>query len=104
MADDTLTKRPRYFKSQFLVLRDFEDEQNYHEELRRLHNRGLHSWGVVKDDLQVDPGIILGIHPGTAIDGLGHEIVVEKGGELLFLKANGTDTLTMEWDEANSFF
>jgi hypothetical protein len=104
MADDTLTKRPRYFKSQFLVLRDFEDEQNYHEELRRLHLRGLHSWGVVKDDLQVDTGTILGIYPGTAVDNLGREIVVEKGGELLFLKANGTDTLSMQWDEGNSFF
>ncbi|HXI24691.1 MAG TPA: tail fiber domain-containing protein [Pyrinomonadaceae bacterium] len=104
MADNTPTKRPHYFKSQFLVLRDFEDEQAYHEEMLRLHNRGLHSWGVVQDGLQVDPGMILGIHPGTAIDSLGREIVVEKGGELLFLKANGTDTLSMEWDDTKSLF
>ena len=40
-------KRPHYFNSQFLIVRDFQDEQSYHDELLRRHNRLMHSWGVI---------------------------------------------------------
>ena len=53
MADNQTPKRPHYFKSQFLVLRDFDDEQTFHMEMLRRHNRGLHGWGVVRGGLQV---------------------------------------------------
>src|SRR5436190_12313517 len=104
MADNTPTKRPHYFKSQFLVLRDFEDEQAYHEKMLRLHNQGLHSWGVVKDGLQVQFDT-LGprVYSGLALDSLGREIVVEKGGTMFFLKSNG-DQLKMTWNDVESSF
>jgi hypothetical protein len=74
-------KRPNYFQSQFLVVRDFKDEQAYHEEMLRRHNRLMHDWGVVRDGLQVTkpakPGDNFTISAGSAIDSLGREIVLE---------------------------
>lgn len=74
MAD---IKRLNYFNSQFLVERDFLDEQSYHVTMRRLHNRALRSWGIVNGlnvtksgDRQVS------ISPGLAVDNDGREIVV----------------------------
>ena len=42
----TNIKRLNYFDAQFLGETDFTDEQTYHLEMRRRHNRLLHSWGV----------------------------------------------------------
>src|SRR5882724_3548758 len=87
MADKPTPKRLNYFKSQFLELRDFQDEQTYHLEMLRRHNRGLHGWGVVTGGLQVtlspDKSSLL-ITPGSAIDNQGKEIVLEEGGVLYF--------------------
>lgn len=70
-------KRVNYFTHQFLRENDFKDEQEYHNEMRRRHNRVLHGWGVVeglevkrKSDHEVT------IEPGVAIDNLGREIVL----------------------------
>ena len=71
-------KRPNYFQSQFLIVRDFEDEQKYHEESLRRHNRLLHEWGVVRDGLQVTKsGDNFSISAGSAIDSLGREIILD---------------------------
>lgn len=74
MAD---IKRPNYFTSQFLVERDFNDEQAYHLGSRRRHNRVQHTSGVVEglDVTFVGPTQVQ-IAPGTAIDRDGREIVV----------------------------
>lgn len=74
MAD---IKRPNYFTSQFLVERDFNDEQAYHLGARRRHNRVQHTSGVV-DGLEVKQfsATQVQILPGTAIDKDGREIVV----------------------------
>ncbi len=40
-------KRMRYFDGLFLTEEEFNLEQDYHNRLRRLHNRHLHSWGIV---------------------------------------------------------
>jgi hypothetical protein len=81
MADlPKLPKRPNYFQAQFLVVRDFEDEQSYHREMLNRHNRNLHEWGVVRDGLAVTrtgDNQNLSISPGSAIDSLGREIVLE---------------------------
>jgi hypothetical protein len=70
-------KRLNYFTHQFLREQDFKDEQDYHIEMRRRHNRSLHGWGVV-EGLEVrkksDHEIV--IDPGSAIDGSGREIVL----------------------------
>lgn len=74
------TKRLNYYNSQFLKEEDFRDEQLYHKEMRRFHNRSLHTWGVVAG-LEVRP--VAGarkvtVAPGTAIDRLGREIVLTR--------------------------
>jgi hypothetical protein len=70
-------KRLNYFKHQFLEERDFQDEQRYHIEMRRRHNRALHSWGIA-EGLQVtqrgEREITIG--PGMAIDHEGREIML----------------------------
>src|SRR2546423_12577366 len=70
-------KRTNYFTSQFLVEADFKDEQAYHLEMRRLHNRALHVWGVV-DGLTVSKtgAREVTVSEGMVIDGQGREIVL----------------------------
>jgi hypothetical protein len=73
-------QRPRYFNGQLLTAQDFQAEQDYHIEKRRLHNRLLHGFGVV-DGLAVsvdDPsGASLVVSPGLGLDSHGNEILVE---------------------------
>ena len=75
MAD---IKRLNYFTSQFLVAKDFTDEQSYHLGMRRRLNRVLHSFGIA-DGLTVTRSsttqIQVGI--GTAIDKNGQELVFQ---------------------------
>lgn len=70
-------KRPHYFNHQFLNEQDFRDEQEYHIEMRRRHNRLLHSWGIA-EGLTVDRAAErqITINPGTAYDSRGREIVL----------------------------
>jgi len=72
-------KRTRYFHGMLLTERDFQEEQIYHQEKRRLLNRMLHGWGVVCG-LGVKPtkpeSSKIVISPGMALDCLGNEIVV----------------------------
>lgn len=71
-------KRPNYFQSQFLVVRDFQDEQSYHRESLQRHNRLLHEWGVIREGLQVTkPDNNYSISPGSAIDSSGNEIILD---------------------------
>ena len=68
-------KRVNYFTHQFLREQDFKDEQSYHVEARRRHNRLFHGWGVV-EGLEVrqqgEHEII--VEPGLAVDKEGREI------------------------------
>ena len=75
MAD---IKRLNYFTYQFLVQQDFDDEQGYHLQMRRRHNRLLHASGVA-DGLEVTRAAAnqVRIAPGTAVDRNGREIALE---------------------------
>jgi hypothetical protein len=70
-------KRLNYFTSQFLGEKDFNEEQDYHVDMRRRHNRLLHSWGIA-DGLAVTRGgnKTVTVGAGTAIDKNGNEIVL----------------------------
>jgi hypothetical protein len=77
MADPI--KRLNYFKHQFLKVEDFVDEQKYHMEMRRRHNRYLHTWGVAGDGLKVNAaqgatGVT--VSKGMAVDNEGREIIL----------------------------
>lgn len=80
--DKIQTTRLKWFTGRFLTARDLTDEQEYHLDRHRLHNRLLHGWGTVCG---------LGVHPheraecgyewvqveaGIAIDCHGREIVL----------------------------
>jgi len=71
-------KRVNYFDHQFLREQDFKDEQAYHIESRRLHNRLLHTLGVA-EGLEVrrkgDREVV--VEPGVAYDREGREIVLQ---------------------------
>lgn len=84
-CDYNTYKRVRYFHGMLLTERDFQEEQIYHQEKRRLSNRMLHGWGVVcglgvKPTIPESSKVI--ITPGTALDCLGNEIVVCKDFEV----------------------
>jgi hypothetical protein len=86
MVDDLLQPpvRPNYFTGRLLTAEDLEQEQTYHLEKERRHNRFLHGWGVAYG-LEVEPadgGAGVVVHPGLAIDGLGRELVVPRAHRL----------------------
>lgn len=70
-------ERNRYFYGKLLTVRDFESEQKYFNDKRRMLNRLLHGSGVITglqviaiDDKSVS------VEMGAAIDALGREIIV----------------------------
>ncbi len=69
--------RVRYFDGQLLTAQDFHDEQQYHLEKQRLHNRLLHGAGIVTG-LEVGgvEGTTVQVSPGLAFDSHGREIIV----------------------------
>src|SRR6186997_2009960 len=76
------TTRLRWFTGRFITARDLTDEQEYHLERHRLHNRLLHGWGTVCG-LAVHPHDRadcahewVSVDPGIAIDCRGREIVL----------------------------
>ncbi|HEX5721069.1 MAG TPA: hypothetical protein VF179_33260, partial [Thermoanaerobaculia bacterium] len=73
-------KRLKYFNGQFLREPDFTDEQEYHLDRQRRHNRQLHTPGIA-DGLVVtadQSATSVSVAPGTAIDGQGRQIVLNE--------------------------
>jgi hypothetical protein len=71
-------KRISYFNGQRLTAADLTGASQFTQELRWLHNRGLHGWGIVSG-LQVGGGLgsrSVTVSPGYALDALGREIVL----------------------------
>jgi len=70
-------ERNNYFYGKLLTVRDFETEQTYFNNKRRLINRLLHGGGVVTglQVVAVDDKTIT-VEPGVALDYFGREIVV----------------------------
>lgn len=95
-------KRANYFKHQFLREQDFKEEQLYHVEMRRRHNRLFHSWGIA-EGLEVskkgDRELLVG--PGTALDKDGREIVLASPFvvQLPAFDANSHTYVTIEYRE-----
>ncbi|MCX9024761.1 MAG: hypothetical protein OIN85_01545 [Candidatus Methanoperedens sp.] len=64
-------ERMRYFDGLFLKQEEFNLEQNYHIRMRRLHNRHLHTQGIVWGlDVKVVSGKVV-VGPGMAINAVG---------------------------------
>lgn len=82
MATDEIL-RLHYYERQYLGAADLEDQQSYLRDMRRRHNIGHHTWGIVTGlDLVYTPvpgdptAVNFFIQPGMAIDGFGREIFV----------------------------
>ncbi|MDF0676186.1 MAG: hypothetical protein P0120_17900 [Nitrospira sp.] len=100
MAD---VKRLNYFTSQFLVEKDFTDEQGYHMNMRRRHNQLLHTWGIADGGLQVTKSAdkIIGISSGMAIDKDGRELVLldAQSKDLTAFGSNADVYITAKYEE-----
>ncbi len=88
MADEI--KRLHYYDQQFLREPDFTDEQTYHLEMRRRHNRLLHGWGIA-DGLTVikKSAHVITVQPGMAVDATGREIILSEPHDITFLGGAG---------------
>lgn len=77
-----LTTRLRWFTGRFITARDLTDEQDYHLDRHRLHNRLLHGWGAVcglkvhSHDRADCAHEWVWVDAGIAIDCHGREIVL----------------------------
>lgn len=74
--------RPYYYQGQYLGAEDFNDELAYHRDMRRRHNLGPHTWGLivglelVEKPKESGTGVNVYLQPGMAVDGYGREILV----------------------------
>jgi hypothetical protein len=102
-----IVKRLNYYDHQFLRAPDFTDEQTYHLGMRRRHNSGLHTWGIVQG-LDVIPtsgsNTKVTVVAGFAIDSTGREIVLPADTDLdLAAATSGTMLyITIAYDEVPS--
>src|SRR2546425_454266 len=76
-------ERLHFYQRQYLGAEDLEAQQTYHRDMRRRHNLGQHTWGIVvgleliETPLDGDPGgVDVYITRGMAVDGFGREIVL----------------------------
>ncbi len=108
MADYKFPKyveeRVRYFDGQFLQDQDFIDEQKYHIDRLRRHNRYLHATGII-EGLTVDAGTkLVTVANGTALDGNGRLIVLskDKPEEVSTSASTGEMVLVIQFNEEES--
>lgn len=95
MAD--IDKRLRYFNGQFLEQKDFKDEQDYHIDRLRRHNRTLHTRGVA-EGLEVTGApndSVVKVAPGTALDEEGRQIVLTDEKTISLSSVQGTTALVV---------
>jgi len=77
-------KRINFFKGFFTQAEDWQADQTYHLDKRSLHNRHLHTPGIVHgslNDLKVmagDDGSSVYVAPGSALDGEGRDLYLPK--------------------------
>jgi len=76
-------KRINFFKGFLTTEKDWNDAERYHIDKRRLHNRMLHSPGVVfgyAGDLRVTArargDLSVEVQPGYGIDGIGNDLMI----------------------------
>ncbi|MGN6108355.1 MAG: hypothetical protein ACTHU0_24830 [Kofleriaceae bacterium] len=76
-------KRINFFKGFLTTEKDWNDAERYHIDKRRLHNRMLHSAGIVYGyggDLRVSSrargDLSVEVQPGYAIDGMGNDLMI----------------------------
>jgi hypothetical protein len=79
-------KRINFFKGFFTKAEDWQNTETYHNEKRKLHNRGLHTPGIVYG-LEVEAikeGKAINVAKGYAIDGQGRDLFLDEGKDIEF--------------------
>lgn len=73
-------ERPAFFDGQRLTANDLTEMQNWNRELRWLHNRGLHTWGIALglDVVGQRGDRFVTVHPGYALDCQGRELILSQ--------------------------
>ncbi len=98
--------RPEFFDGQRLDADDLNAIYDYHRELRWLHNRSLHGWGVATGLVVsgTKGGSTVSVTPGYALDCNGHDIVLAETETLIVPSVAGAPTggpqtyyLTASW-------
>ncbi len=76
-------KRINFFKGFLTTEKDWNDAERYHIDKRRLHNKMLHSAGIVygySGDLKVNArargDLSVEVQPGYAMDGMGNDLMI----------------------------
>lgn len=98
-------ERNKYFYGKLLSVDDFETEQKYMNNKRRLGNRLLNGCGVVSgmNVVQVDDRSF-SLEAGVALDFAGREIVVAQPVIKRLPELEGFDSYTTEDEERNSLY
>ncbi|HKQ79346.1 MAG TPA: hypothetical protein VJ810_36970 [Blastocatellia bacterium] len=101
-------KRTRYFDQQLLVVNDFTDEQSYHIDMRRRHNRMSHTPGVAGGlDVSKTGVKEVTVKAGMAIDPQGREAVLDADTKIALSNAtayppNSSVLITISYEEAQT--
>ena len=106
MADKRTDKRLNYFTGQLLDEDDFSEEQQYHVDALRAHNKNFHTWGIAQG-LNVEKSgkknVTIGM--GMAIDNMGRQIVVDQLTEIDLSASTATTLyLTISYSERETDF
>ena len=83
-AEFPALERPVFFEGQRLTPADLAAVQAFDRELRWLHNRGLHGWGIVQGFAVAGArgARTVAVAPGYTLDCLGRELVLARPLEL----------------------
>lgn len=106
MTDKTSHKRLNYYTGQLLNADDFKDEQLYHVDALRSHNRNLHTWGIARGlNVEKIGTKNVTISLGMAIDGLGRQIVLDELREIDLSPSTASSLyLTISYKEEQTDF
>ncbi len=106
MTDKTSHKRLNYYTGQLLNADDFKNEQLYHIDALRSHNRNLHTWGIARGlNVEKIGTKNVTISLGMAIDGLGRQIVLDELREIDLSQSTASSLyLTISYKEEQTDF
>ena len=94
MSDIPEIERIRFFQGELLTADDLTALDDANQELRWLHNRSLHNWGIGFGlDVQGSRGATsVTVNPGYATDIEGHEIILSSSVNLPIPAVSGAST------------
>jgi|GEM_PF-1949889 len=106
MVDISGNKRLNYFTGQLLNENDFKDEQRYHVDELRSHNKNLHTWGIAQGlNIEKIGKKNVTVSIGMAIDSLGRQVILDHIEEIDLSTSTATELyLTISYAERETEF